>query len=255
MVTALLLAAAAGGTSEPICTDRPTKANAVCTVPAGSVQIESGLVGWSETRGGGTRTSVLQLGASVAKLGLNERADVQVGFTPLVRQTVRAAGERSTATGASDVLVRVKYRVSDKDAPVQLAVLPFVKLPTAGRSLGNGRVEGGIAVPVSLAVKGPVTLTFGPEVDLLADSDGAGRHLALINLVNLAGPVAPRLTLAGELWISRNLDPAGHVTQASADVAVAYAVSNRLQLDAGANAGLTRATADIELYTGLSIRF
>ena len=32
---ALMLAAAAAAEAAPICTDRPTKANAVCTVPAG----------------------------------------------------------------------------------------------------------------------------------------------------------------------------------------------------------------------------
>ena len=49
--------------------------------------------------------------------------------------------------------------------------------------------------------------------------------------------------------------PAGTVKQASADAALAYAVSNRLQLDAGANLGLTRETPDVELYVGASVRF
>ena len=47
----------------------------------------------------------------------------------------------------------------------------------------------------SASPAGPVTLTLGPEVDLLADADGDGRHAALVNLVNLSAPVAPRLTL------------------------------------------------------------
>src|SRR5689334_14342222 len=34
------------------------------------------------------------------------------------------------------------------------------------------KVEGGIALPVSFTLAGPVSMTLGPEVDLLADSDG-----------------------------------------------------------------------------------
>lgn len=45
MVAAVLLptTARAQADEQPICTDRPTKANSVCTVPAGRVQVESDL--------------------------------------------------------------------------------------------------------------------------------------------------------------------------------------------------------------------
>jgi hypothetical protein len=45
------------------------------------------------------------------------------------------------------------------------------------------------------------------------------------------------------------------VTQASADAALAWLVGRRLQLDFGANFGLNRNTADVELYAGASVRF
>jgi hypothetical protein len=247
---ALLLAAAAAGDA-PICTDRPAKANAVCTVPAGKFQLESMAVGWSRTESGGATVRALSVGSSVIKLGLSDRSDLQVGIAPLVR--IEAGGE--TLSGFGDVTVRYKHRLTGDTGPVQVALIPFVKLPMAKRGIGNRKVEGGLAVPVSFALGGGVTATLGPEVDLLADGDGHGRHAAVVNLVNLSGTVAPRLTLAGELWSNVNFDPAGTVKQASADVAAAYAVSGDVQLDAGANFGLTRDTADVELYAGVSIRF
>ena len=90
---------------------------------------------------------------------------------------------------------------------------------------------------------------------MLADADGHGRHFAVVNLVNVAGLLAPSLTLAGELWTNVNFDPSGTVKQASADAALAYAVSDSVQIDTGANIGLTRDTPDVELYGGLSLRF
>jgi len=47
----------------------------------------------------------------------------------------------------------------------------------------------------------------------------------------------------------------GTVRQYSADASAAYLVSNNVQLDAGANFGLNRNTPDIELYTGIALRF
>ena len=254
-MSAFLALLAAAEAAAPICTDRPAKANATCTVPPGKVQLESGLAGWSLTEANGTRVELLSLGSTVVKIGVTERSDLQVAVTPFARLTVRDSSGKARTSGFGDVLVRYKQRLTGEGAAVQVAAIPFVKLPTARRGLGNDKVEGGVAVPVSFALSGPVTMTLGPEVDLLADGDGRGRHPALVSLVNVAGPIAPRLTLAGELWSNVNFDPAGTIKQASADVALAYAASGDLQLDAGANFGVTRDTPDVELYVGLSTRF
>jgi hypothetical protein len=245
---------AAAGEPAPICTDRPTKANALCTVPAGRLQLETSAVGWSLTKLDGSRSELLTIGSSFAKIGLSDRSDLQVGFTPYVRLTVKQDGSRNRVSGFGDVVVRYKRRLTSDAAKLQVGVIPFVKLPTAADGLGNGKAEGGLAVPISFPA-GAATLTLGPELDLIADADGGGRYFGLINLVNLALPVAPRLTFAGEIWTNFNFDPAGTAKQASADAALAYALSNGLQLDAGANLGLTRDTPDLELYGGLSVGF
>lgn len=250
-----LLAAAETAAVPPICTDRPAKANATCTVPPGEVQLESSLAGWSLTEASGTRAKLVSLGSTVVKLGVTDRSDLQVAVTPYARLTVRDSGNRSRVSGFGDVVVRYKQRLTAADAAVQVAAIPYVKLPTARRGLGNDKVEGGLAIPMSFSLSGPVTMTLGPEVDLLADGDGRGRHPALVNLVNVAGPIAPGVTIAGELWSNLNFDPTGTIKQASADVALAYAVSGNLQLDAGANIGITRDTPDLEFYVGVSTRF
>jgi hypothetical protein len=152
-------------------------------------------------------------------------------------------------------VIRYKHRFTRAEAPVQVALIPFVKLPTAKKGLGNRKVEGGVALPISFAAGGSVTAVLGPEVDLLADADGRGHHAAIVNLINLSGTIAPRLTLAGELWSNVNFDPADTLYQASADAALAYLVNDRLQLDGGVNVGLTRDTPDLEIYAGASIRF
>ncbi|MBV9528551.1 transporter [Sphingomonas sp.] len=248
----LALAATAAAQLPPICTDRPSKANAVCTVPAGHWQVEASIADWTLTKAGGTRTTVLAIAPTTVKYGLTDHSDLELTVVPFARS--QTTGEPSFS-GAGDLLVRYKQRLTHDSAPVQVTAIPFVKIPVAKRGLGNGKGEGGIAMPVSFNVAGPVIMTLGPEADWLADGDGDGRHLAVVNLVNLAGSIAPRLTLDGELWTNLNFDPAGTIRQASVDVAAAYAWTDYLQLDGGANFGLTRNTPDLELYSGFSIRF
>jgi hypothetical protein len=257
-LSGLALAACAAGSANaadaPICPDRPGKANAVCTVPAGRVQLEIVGVDWSMTRSGGTRVELLTAGASYVKLGVSDASDLEIGLTPYSALTTRDRTGRRVS-GIGDVVIRFKQRLTGAEARVQVAWIPFVKLPTAAHGLGNGAVEGGVAVPVSFKLSGQVTMTLGPELDALADSPGKGRHLALVNLVNVSAPIAERVTLSGEYWSNVNFQPSGTIRQASADAALAYAPSKDVQLDVGANLGLTPATPDVEFYVGLSLRF
>ena len=251
----LMLAAAAAAEAGPICTDRPTKANALCTVPVGRLQLETSAASWSLTKSPGARTELLTVGSSFIKVGLSGRSDLQVGIMPYAELTTKQGGTRSRTSGFDDLVVRYKHRLTNSSAKIQVGVIPFIKLPTAKHDIGNGKVEGGLAVPISVATGSPITLVLGPEADLLADSDGDGRHPALVNLINLSEPIADRVTLYGELWTMTNFDPADTVTLASADAAISYALRPNFQVDVGANLGLTRHTADAELYLGLSVRF
>lgn len=238
-----------------ICTDRPTKANATCTVPGGRLQLETDLLNGSRLEAGGVRTDVVLYASPTLKVGLDDRSDVQVNWTPYVEVESRSGGVTDRIDGSGDVVVRYKRRLSADDASVSWGLIPFVKVPVGARGVSNREWEGGIAAPISMSVGGGTTLTFGPELDVLVDADGEGHHLQVVNLVNLSRPISSRVSIASELWMANNFDPDDTVTQASADVAVIWAVSRRLQLDVGANFGLTRETPDVQLYAGLSTRF
>ena len=246
-MTALLLVAAAASTPDlTICADRPSKANGVCTVPVGHWQLEVSGVDWAHS----SDTDVTTIGQTFAKLGLSDRSDIEVGFTPYV--SLRQPG--SDESGVGDVVVRYKQRLTGDDAPVQITLLPFVKLPTARHSIGNNKVEGGFAVPIAVPA-GPITVTVGPEIDALVDGDGHGYHAAITNLVNLGWSATPKLSLSVEAWNNVNFDPADTIRQWSADASAAYLLNKRVQLDTGANFGLSRATPDVELYGGVSVLF
>lgn len=256
LLAALAAPAAQAQDEAPICTDRPTKANATCSVPQGHWQIETDIGNYIRDDQPGVRTETTYFTNPMLKYGLGERTDIQLNWSPhmRVRTTDRVTGQRQEVDGQGDVYLRLKHRFHEGER-VSVGVIPFVKAPTAADGVGNDEWEGGVALPIGVSLPNSFSLTFGPEVDLLIDSDGSGHHPAIINLINLARPVSSRMSVAVELWSSINYDPAQTIEQYSADVAATWLVTPVLQLDVGANFGLNDTTPDSQLYVGLSHRF
>lgn len=240
----------------PICADRPGKATSACTVPAGHWQVETGFADWTLQNVDGERDTSLVLGETTIKYGVTASSDLEVDVTPWQDSRSRFGGIHEGVSGFGDVNVVYKQRLTKADAPVQVLAMPFVKIPTAKQSLGNGKWEGGLLVPIGYAIpKTPLSLALTPEVDWVADGDGHGHHAAMAQVASLGWAVSEKLNLSAEIWGGWDWDPAGTTRQSSADAAAAYLLSNDVQLDAGANFGLNRNTPDVELYGGVSVRF
>jgi len=247
-----LSSASAAADEQPICADRPSKSTGACTVPEGRFQVETGLVDWSHDHSSDGTMDFTTIGSSLLKYGVSDRADVEVGVTPL--ELLRAPGERESGFG--DMLLRVKYRLTAEDAAFQAALDPFVKLPTANHRLGNGKVEAGLGLAASVPLgKTGLTIATDPELDLLADEDGHGRHAAMVQVLNIGASLGSKLGVSAEIWGQWDWDPAGTTKQKSADAAITYLLNKDVQLDGGANFGLNRETPDVELYAGISKRF
>lgn len=230
---------------QPICADRPGKATPTCTVPVGMIQLETGLVDWTRD----SHIDELDFGGSAVKVGVTDRLHLELdlpAYTTL----------RHGPSGFGDSALALKYKFTRDDSPIRLAVRPFVKIPTAGHSLGNGKVEGGAALLVDSSFSGSAAgWDLAPELDLVADADGSGYHVAMIGAASVGVPLSDRVTISGELWGAWDFDPSGTVRQYSADAAAALLLSPNLQLDTGVNVGLNRAAPDVEIYSGIAFRF
>jgi hypothetical protein len=246
--------ALAAGSDEEICTDRPGKGNNACTVPKGAVQLETDLLNWTRDKQGGTQTDTILYTNPILKFGLSDSSDIQFNMVPYEEVRTRTGAASDRIGGVGDLFVRFKQRLTPETAGTQVALLPFVKLPTARHGIGNGKVEGGLAVPVNIDLPKDFSLGFSPELDLLADENGSGRHLSLMNIINVGKKIG-KVTLAAEFWGEQDLEPSGTVQQYSADVMATWMPRPKLQFDIGANFGLNRDTPDVQLYAGVSTRF
>lgn len=248
-------AAAAADSPGPICTDRPGKSSSTCTVPKGYWQIESSVADWSLTKSDGTRATSLALGSTALKYGVSASMHVEVAGTPHVRNRERSDDGRSTVSGVGEVTLKVKHRLTAADAAFSSALVPFVKLPTASKQIGNGKVEGGLVVPLSWSLGDtPLSLSSSPEIDLIADEDGDGYHAAGAATLSLGFAASDRLSLAAELWTGWDWDEAT-TRQSSIGTNAAYQITSEVQIDAQVDFGLTRDSADVAVSGGVSVRF
>ena len=240
-----------------ICTDRPTKSNAACTVDAGHVQYESDIINGTFLRLDHTTTDTWLVVNPTLKYGLTSNIDLEANIAPLEVVRVRDPdGDQHSIAGVSDLYLRLKYEfLNVGGGNLQASIIPYVKAPTARPGIGNGVVEGGAILPINYKLTSTLTLTTDPEVDFYKDSNGGGRHVNTAQLVNLGLSLPFNLTVYAELWGDWNFDPAGTIKQYSADTAIAYGVTQYLQLDAGLNFGLNRETPGVQAYFGVSQKF
>lgn len=259
-VAALILlgVGSAGVAAEPspICADRPGKATGTCLVAEGHWQIETGFADWSLEEGGGGRDTSLSIGETTIKFGLTDSSNLEVDVAPFESARSRGAGVHESASGFGDLNLLYKQRLTSAQAPVQVDLLPLIKAPVAKHSLGNGKWEGALLVPISYSIPGTrLNIGLTPEMDWTADLDGAGHHLGMEEVAAIGWQVTDKVNLSAELWGAWDWDPNGRTRQASVDGSLAYLLSDDVQLDAGANFGLNRVTSDVEIYGGVSVRF
>ena len=243
-----------------LCTDRPTKSTSPCTVDAGHWQLESDVYNVTSQTDAGVTTVTQLFTSPTLKLGVTNTIDVEANIVPYERITVHdsTSGVTTSAAGAGDLFLRAKFNLlGDDGGNVGFAIEPYVKIPTAGRVLGNGAVEEGVLTPIQLSLPANWQLVIDPEFDALANAVGAGRHFNTSSLLSFSYPATKEITVSLEVWGDANFDPTGTVKQASFDLGAAWipAKSPTFQLDGGVNLGLNHATPGLQAYVGVSRRF
>lgn len=255
IIAFMAMPAAAQDAVRPLCTDRPSRSNNVCTVPEGRIQIESDLINWTRDDAGGMRSDLIAYTSPTIKLGIGPSTDVQATLTPHLVARTRDAEGVTKRSGFGDVYLRVKQRLTSEDAAFKIGIMPLIKIPTAGRGLGNGAWEPGVSAPIQYQLPDGFSLGASPEVNMVLDQDGRGRHPFVIGTVNVGKSVTDAFAIGAEIWTGHDIDSAGTERQYSADVFATWLIAPLLQLDAGANFGLNDRTPDAQIYMGVSTRF
>jgi len=229
--------------------DRPEVTESAKLVPAGAVQLESGVALSRERRAGVAAERTFQIEADV-RIGVARDIELNVGWQPLVR--VRGPEDD---TGTGDVTVGVRYRflegIENEPWPPHLAVKAFARLPTSDEPLGSGRPDFGALVLGSFELP----LDFELEVNLGAAAIGQTRpngYLAQgFATASLSREFTPSLLGFLEFIFNTRAERDDR-EQLAVNVGVVYRLTRRLAIDAGIQTSLAGQGPDYVVRTGLS---
>jgi hypothetical protein len=235
-------------------TDRPDKTESPYTVDAGHFQIESDLVNWTHDRENGTALDALTIGAFNLKAGLTHNLDVQMVVEPYHYERTRTRGKRDTDDGFGDLTLRAKLNLWGNDGGrTAFGIMPFVTLPTASGDFGVDRTEGGIILPLSIELAEGWGLGLMTEVDFVSE-DGGGHTTHLINSITVSHDLTDKLGMYLEFFSEIPTEDTDE-WEGTVDVGFTFALTENVQLDAGANFGVTDAADDINPFLGITVRF
>jgi hypothetical protein len=238
--------------------DRPGKAQSAITVDAGRFQIESDFLNYTyDPRGAGqTTTRMYSIGTPVLKAGVTNWMDVEVGTAIFNRMRTSGPDGQTKASGFGDTTLGAKINVFGNDGGDQsFAFLPVVKFPTAAKGIGNDRTEFTIVAPYTVALPEKFSVTLQPGYGVMRNDANTAYRDEYTFVASVSRPVfVDGLTASIDIALDGSSERKSF-TQVSLDPAIAYLVTKNLQLDAGVNIGLNKATPKTQSYVGISYRF
>jgi len=241
-------------------TDRPGKTHSSITVDAGHFQLESDFINYTYDYNSPQQqtTRAYSVATPILKLGVTNRADIEAAFALYNKAwiTDRTAGSTVKGTGFGDISLGSKINLFGNDGGAQsLALLPFIKIPTAARNIGNGVIEYTLNVPYTINLDTLWSVTTEPAFGLLKNVNDNGLHGDYSFIVNVNRPVffktvTAALELASEYSSDRQITP-----RYTLDPSLQWLVMPALQLDIEVYIGLNKAAPDYNAYTGISFRY
>jgi hypothetical protein len=246
-----------GQDSRDLCANRPGRGSPPCVLDAGRFQVEVGVADFTHDKQAGATDDTTLAGDLAFRYGVTPTGEAELAWSPYIHVRDRDSSGSSTATGYGDLTLAWRQSLKNPDGSgFSVAVQPFVVAPVGERAFGAGAWQGGVVLPVSVALPDGFGLGLTPQVAVVRNQNHDGSHLDWTGVIGISHAVGP-VSLGAEYYIDYDDDPTGHATTETFDLSAAWtpAALKDVQLDIGLNAGLNRQTPDYEAYAGIARRF
>lgn len=245
-------------------TDRPNVTNTPHTIDAGHWQIETGIMDYAYYRdnssGNNVRSDDFAFGQFNLRMGVLDDFELNAVLDTYETDGVHDISSHSTvrASGFGDTVVGGKLNLwgsEGSDAPgcTALAIQPQFKFPTARNDIGNGRFEFSVGAPFLANLPAGFHLGLQPGVTQERNSSNSGYVTGFPGSVSLDRLVFGNLDVYLEYACDVTTEKHAIAPQ-TVDMGGTYPLTKNIVLDAGVNVGLSRASNNIEVLTGISIR-
>jgi hypothetical protein len=243
----------------PMDTDGPGATESPYTVDAGHFQIEMTLLFYAADTGSFEgepyELDVSAILPMILKVGLFNRLDAQLVLEPYNVVRERLGDNEVTTRGFGDTTLRLKYNLwGNDDGPTAFAVMPYVKFPTSKEGLGSSSVAGGLILPLSVNLPAEFWLGLTTRFDVVHDLAAGGYHPEFLNSIAVGHDLFGNLFGYVEFFsaVSTERDSSWVGTF---NAGLIYSLTGDVQLNAGANTGVTRAADDWNVFVGMALRF
>lgn len=228
------------------CSTRPSLGQSACVLDPGRVAVETALSDWERDDDSDT----VLFGDTLFRLGLTDRIEAQLDWTPVGIAHDRASGRRTTRTGDMEIGARIALRNPDGKG-LSYGLQPSVTVPVGRAPIGGGGWGAGIVAPISYDLNDTLNLQFSPELTWMPRDDATGHMVATTATLGLGINLSDRCQLTAEGQWSHD----DEATEHRVALAIAWQLSPDLQIDAGGVAGLDDETPGLRVYSGISHRF
>ena len=243
----------------PMDTDGPGATESPYTVDAGHFQIELTFLAYAaETDSFEGEPYELEASAilpMILKVGLFNRLDLQLVLEPYLAVRERLGTNEVFTRGFGDTTLRLKYNFwGNDDGPTAFAVMPYVKFPTSKEGLGNNSVEGGLILPLSAGLPAEFWLGLTTRFDAVRDQAESGYHAEFVNSIAVGHDLFGNLFGYVEFFSAVSTERDSRWV-GTFNTGLIYNLTEDVQLNAGANTGVTRSADDWNAFFGLAWRF
>jgi hypothetical protein len=251
-VVAAEISARPAGMLRELSTDRPDATESPFTVDAGHFQLEMDVASFTRNRLDGVRTTEWVVAPFNLRYGLTSNIEAGIFVTPHVRLTEEPRGGPKTATrGFGDTILRAKLNLWGNDGgPTAFGVFADLKLPTAADGIGNDKFEGAITLPIAYELGAGWEGAAMTAVEF-AYTDAGKRRPVWVNTITFGREIAPETGMFLELTSAAG--DGAHVF--TFNCGITHKLTPNLQIDCGANFGISRTAPDLGLFAGVSRKF
>lgn len=237
--------------------DRPSQSLGPYTVDAGRYYFETSVLSYLFDESGDTRVRQWNVAPINFRIGLTNNVELDLAYGDYVhlRMEDRVTGQVETKNGFGDFIVQSKINLLGNDnGKISFGLIPFLKFPTNTNDLGNDSLEGGLGVPLAIALPGGFSLGFETGVNFVRNGDDDGYDPVFLNAVLISHTViSDKVSVYGEFFSLVN--GSNSTVSAYVDTGLVYQILPNAEIDLGCNFGVTDAAADFQPFTGFSFRF
>jgi hypothetical protein len=248
--------ALAGGPDleSPLVTDRPDFTEASVTVGRGVAQVEFGYT-YSYNVEEGERVRSQSLGEPLLRYGmLADWLEFRIALFPVDERT-RVGAVSQMISGTEDLYTGLKLALTPQQGMLpEMALIPQMNIPTGSTPFSSGSVEPGLNWIYSWEINDLVSTAGSTQGNRRFDDTGS-EYLEMAQSWTIAYSLTEDLGAYTE-WFA--LVPSGADTahtQHYFNGGFTYLLTDDMQFDIRAGVGLSEASDDYFVGTGLSIRF